>query len=239
LQGSIPEGKAPIGGPVLDIPIVVEEPDAWSAWGEHAVGGWDFLAGTDTTDHNAYQVTGGATLPVAMAEDAAWRSADAGQSQAMQTAANMSHTERNENTVIGTPFFGDGGSIVTVQRQIKAGPVNNPDGIPGHTTPKVTVRNQRKFPTPHRTHDEYSSSKVRVHTATTTRPVPGDRYGSPFISSANAIAYPAGPRQPAMYTYPGLWDQNLAAGNTAIVDGQTNAAGVIEPGTETGWDNGF
>jgi hypothetical protein len=236
--GGIPDGKPPIQGAAMDLPIVVEDPDPFN-WGDADVPGWDRYGNTDMTDHDAYDTTGGENETTALAEGNAWRSVDLGMPQG-RTQGMPGWTERNSNVTINTPFFKDGGSLVSLERASKVADVNNPDGIPGHSTPKVTVRNFRKFPTPYRNMDEYSASKIKAYTATpTVPPGRGDRYSSPFISSANAVAYPAGPRQPAMYTQPTLWDQQLATANTAVIDNSSPTTAIIEPGIGTGWSNGF
>jgi hypothetical protein len=214
LTGHYPDGKAPTELPVPDIPIVVVEGAA--SWGAYAlpgeVAGWQRLGDTDTDSHVAYDVSTGVPFEVAGTEGMAWREADHGAVAGRLRALDEGEWEHRSTTEFGSPMAGgpgyQGGGI-SVRRGLSGLPLNNPDGIPGHLTPRVQRWGDptRRFGPAVRTHHAHTlhgrwawSSAPQTYTA-------GDLYGSPFDS--NSVITTSGARTPLRQTVPGTWDQSI------------------------------
>jgi hypothetical protein len=159
--------------------------------------------------HDQYQVSSGGSVATQAAEGNAYRSRDHGAVAGKARGPGEPCYDTNVNAVQLQPKAGSAGYApgIALGRGSNGLPLNNPEGIPGHDTPR-DQRFQgiaRRFGVPNRLHNTHTLYPDRAWTAAPQTLDPNDLFGSPYDSGATTTH--GGGRTPERYNQTGMWDE--------------------------------
>jgi hypothetical protein len=156
--------------------------------------------------HNAYAATSGASIEAASIEGNYWRSQDRG--AVAGRAAGPSYAQFDPNDTVATTYAKAGPApSLTVARGGNGLALNNPEGQPGHDTPRVQrfPSWRRRFGNPLRTHNTHTLRQRTPWAWADIPPLANDPFGSPFDRGTTLVS--TGTTVPERLSTPQQWDQ--------------------------------